>query len=248
LISYIEHIPKLLIRNTMKEVLIGIQARSTSTRLPAKCYELIAGTPTIDRVIDVCKKSAAHMTNYSKIKCTTSVALLVPEGDEVGKGRADVLRIEGGEDDVLGRYAMAQEKYNPDFMVRITGDCPLHDPRIISKHISVCVGHGADYVLNCDERVRTYPDGHDVEVLSARLWKFLFEKVESPEDAEHVTSYLRDNTPDWALTEHVHMETDQSHLKISVDTDEDLSFVRTYHQVYNDKLNKTKNLYGRIVR
>jgi spore coat polysaccharide biosynthesis protein SpsF len=108
-------------------VLIGIQARSTSTRLPRKCFEPLGGKRLLDHVIDSCHRAERYVNkNTYKNNYSASTALLIPEGDPLKKGFGSQVNIvEGPEDDVLTRYAIAVEKYKPDYICRITGDCPL---------------------------------------------------------------------------------------------------------------------------
>jgi spore coat polysaccharide biosynthesis protein SpsF (cytidylyltransferase family) len=55
-------------------------------------------------------------------------------------------------------------------------------------------------------------------------------------DREHVTTLLRSDPPPWAETANMVSYMDQSHLKLSVDTEEDLLFVRTYHDILTQKV------------
>lgn len=232
----------------MQEILIGIQARSNNSRLPGKCRELIAGLPMLDRVIIACKQSATFVTNGPG-RFNVSVCLLVPEGDSLARDYKDrVLVIEGSEDDVLSRYYLAQNRHNPDYMVRVTSDCPMIPPPIISKHIVSAAKFQYDYVSNVDPEVRTSPDGYDVEVISKRLLDWVNENAKSPYDREHVTTYIRTHKPSWAKNAHIIGRTDQSHLKLSVDTQEDLSFVRTYFNILNNKVNTAKNTADGVFR
>ena len=43
----------------------------------------------------------------------------------------------GAESNVLKRYYDASKKYNADIIVRITGDCPLVDYKIVDEFIKV---------------------------------------------------------------------------------------------------------------
>ena len=64
------------------------------------------------------------------------MALLVPKGDPLAKEfQGRVMVFEGPEDDVLARYANAVNGTHPDFIVRVTGDCPFIPPYIISTHV-----------------------------------------------------------------------------------------------------------------
>lgn len=228
-------------------VLIGIQARSTSERLPKKCYEPLGNKRMLDHVIDACKRAAQYSNKYTyKKNYTVSVALLIPEGDSIKRGFAGSCDIvEGPEFDVLTRFAVAANHYNPDYICRITGDCPLIPSYVISKHISLAVVGGYDYVSNVDDACRLALDGIDCEVISSELLAWLCGNAESDFDREHVTTLARSNPPIWAKRAFTASHFDHSTLKLSVDTKEDLEAVRTHYELVGKKLQVAEKLYGR---
>lgn len=227
----------------MSKVVIGIQARTNNTRLPGKCQMEINGKTMLEWVIGAAQKSANYLNNGSwGIKVT--VALLVPVSDpliERYHRRRDLDLITGPELDVLSRYHMAMEQLKPDLMVRITSDCPLLPPFIISKHINIADKYNYDYVSNVNPTVRMAPDGWDCEVMSAEMLEWVNKTATKPEDREHVTTIIRDNPPKWAKIANVLGHAEFSHLKLSVDTNEDLEFVRTYQKICSDKIEKAKS-------
>lgn len=231
----------------LTSVLIGIQARSTSTRLPKKCFEPIGGKRLLDHVIEACNRAAKYSNRFTYRKnYTTDIALLIPEGDPIKRGfmsQAEI--VEGPELDVLTRFEKAQRKFNADFVCRITGDCPLIPPFVISKHISLAVVGGYDYISNVDEECRLSLDGIDCEVMSKKMLKWLFENARTAEEREHVTIKARTDPPSWAKRGFTASFFDQSHLKLSVDTKEDLERVRESYDRVGKKLQRAEKLYGR---
>ncbi len=217
-----------------KSILIGIQARSGSTRLPRKAFETIGGKWMLDHVIDACKKSAGFLSRDVGVK--TRVVVLTPKDDPIAaafKSRCDV--IQGPEQDVLARYLLALEEHEPDYMVRITGDCPLIPSFVISRIISLALKHAYDYIGNGDDRFRTSLDGVDCEVISSKLLEEVGRLAVSKEDREHVTTLIRRDTPSWARIGHVMNHFDHSGQKLSVDTPEDLDRVRKVYDSGEDK-------------
>jgi spore coat polysaccharide biosynthesis protein SpsF len=229
----------------MQRVLIGIQARSGSTRLPRKAFELISGKMMLDRVIDSCKKAAPRINNSNGGALCAKIVVLTPTGDPVArefKSRCEVF--EGPEHDVLRRYALAAEKFDPAFIVRITGDCPMIPPPVISKLVSMAYINCYDYVSNVDERFRTALDGADCEVISRRLLSAMDELAVSDFDREHVTPLARRSPPEWAKIGCVVNDFDHSHLKLSVDTPEDLERVRTAYEKASEKHRQAVLTFG----
>jgi spore coat polysaccharide biosynthesis protein SpsF (cytidylyltransferase family) len=232
----------------LTSVLIGIQARSTSQRLPKKCFEPIGNKRMLDHVIEACQSAAKYSNKYTyRTNYTVQIALLIPEGDIIRRAftGSQVDIIEGPEFDVLTRFMAAQTKYQADYVCRITGDCPLIPPFVISKHISLAVVGKYDYVSNVDEACRLSLDGIDCEVLSSRMLTWLNMNADGPLDREHVTTLARSHPPIWSKRGFTASYFDHSHLKLSVDTPEDLDAVRKEYDRVGKKLQTAERLYGR---
>jgi len=221
----------------MAEVLIGIQARSTSTRLPGKALEYVDRLTVTESVLDAGKSAVAYLNRKTtRSDIHAYVVLLIPYGDPLRGAMSGNLVLEGPEDDVLSRYIRAYKEFNPNYIVRLTGDCPLIAPSIISKHINIAVMDEKDYVSNVWEDMRTYVDGLDVEVISARALLWLDEQATEKTDREHVTTYLRKNPPSWLKVGTVLAHIDLGDIKLSVDTPEELETVRKNRVGLNKKI------------
>lgn len=233
--------------SALTNVLIGIQARSTSSRLPRKCFELIGNKPLIQHVIERCEKASEYINKTPfHFPVRARVALLVPEGDELetyGDNRISI--VSGPEQDVLSRYGKAAELFKPDYIVRITGDCPLIPPFLITKHVKLALLNSYDYVSNVEETARTAVDGHDCEVFSKAMLEFLLIEAKEASDREHVTTYARRLKPRWARFGNVIGYLDLSHMKLSVDTLEDLERVREEYKKTEDALLQAWKLHGK---
>jgi len=230
------------------EVLIGIQARSTSTRFPRKIYENIGGKRVLDWVIDAAKSSAKHSMKYSgQFPMRCQVAILHPENDHevinAFKG-SGCLMVGGDEFNVLDRFIKAQKLINADYVVRLTSDCPLILDFMITKHINVAVRNSYDYVSNVDDKCRTVADGFDCEVMSRKMVKWLEDNAVSESDKEHVTTLIRNQKPHGYRRAMVMPKLDSSHMKISLDTPEDLDVIRNYFENKSHKQREAQRLYG----
>ena len=211
--------------------LIAIQARSTSERLPNKINEKI-GEKTILQHVLSSAKSAQKYLNSQTDKIEARVALLIPEGDQPARDNIQdkgVDLIEGSEHDVLSRYFKALKAFPSDYVIRITGDCPLLPDYIISKFALLARKQNYDYLSNCFEDSRTAFDGMDCEVISARVLYWLEAQVSEALDREHVTTYFRRSPPEWAKIGAIVGFWNNSDLKLSVDTEEDLERVRLHY-------------------
>lgn len=226
-------------------VSVGIQARSTSSRFPRKMHAYIHRSTVLDHVLDSVNEAACYINRWGKKGILVDVTLLVPEGDEIIRRVRNVAIIEGSEDDVLSRYAALQKSRNADYVVRITGDCPLIPSFIISKLINIAALNAYDYVSNVDERCRTTPDGFDCEVISKKLLCWADETAREPGDREHVTTLMRRDPPKWCRSGTVVNFLDLSHLKLSADTEDDLKRIREEHAKVERAFNVAVQAFGR---
>ena len=71
--------------------------------------------------------------------------------------------------DVAGRFKEVLDEYRFDGFVRVCGDSPLIDQRLIDKGIRIFRRSGFDIVTNVSPK--TFPKGQSVEVLSTDTFK-----------------------------------------------------------------------------
>lgn len=206
-----------------------------SSRLPGKVLMDIAGQTMLSQVVMRLRR-AKHIEEI--LVATTDQ----PADDAIVAEcrKADVKVSRGDQADVLDRYYRAAQLSKADVVVRITSDCPLIDPGLTDQTIARFLEAGPDYASNA--LVRTYPRGLDTEVMSfdalARTWR----KAQKPYEREHVTPYIYEHPEEFKLLP-VTGEVDFSHHRWTVDTPEDLDFVRA---VYN-RLKATPDFAGREI-
>ena len=197
-------------------VLAIVQARMSSTRFPGKVMKEVGSKPLIEILLNRLSKSQ----KIDKIILATSINkqddILTKCVTQLGYG---VYR--GSEDDVLDRYYQAAKPFQPEIVVRITGDCPLIDPVLVDAVIDKFLETQADYASNIDPP--TYPDGLDTEVFKFNLLETSFYKAKSSLDREHVTTYIR-NKKDYKKVSLVH-EKDLSSERWTVDEPEDYEVI-----------------------
>lgn len=207
-----------------------IQARMGSTRLPGKVLMDLGGDTMLARCVD--RTCRAQILDEVVVATTGQLADEIIVDLCIMRGWSYFV---GSERDVLDRYYRAAMEYQADAVVRITSDCPLIEPVIIDQTVRKFLSHQPtiDYVSNIYP-YRTFPKGLDVEVMRfdtlARAWR---EDI-SPTWREHVTQYIQ-RTPDLFRTLTIANTVDYSHLRWTVDTPEDLVFVRrVYDHFGND--------------
>lgn len=194
----------------------------SSTRLPGKVLAEVLGKPLLFYVVE--RARACKLLDEVLVATTDKV----PDDMVAYFCREEGIPFfRGDPDDVLKRYADAARSCNADIVVRITADCPLIDPMIIGSVIEEFKKGQCDYATNVLDR--TYPRGLDVEVFGRDLLEKLERTVYDPEDREHVTRYIFCHQTEFRIGSVTNGE-DLSRHRWTVDTPEDLLFVRT---VYN---------------
>lgn len=199
-----------------------LQARISSTRLPGKVLKPILGVPMLQRQIE----RLCHVRLFDNLVVATSADDSdTPVAELCGELNIDCFR--GSLDDVLDRYYRAVQSQAADTVVRLTGDCPLADPDVISGCIEYFLRHDYDYVSNCMER--TYPVGLDVEVFRFDCLRQAWEDARLPSEREHVTPFIK-NHPERFSIGHFRNHTDLSHHRWTVDEAEDFEFVSAVYR------------------
>ncbi len=201
-------------------VLAIIQARMGSTRLPGKMLmPIVNGKGALELMLERVSKAGS----LDKVIVATTTA----ENDDKFVELCDNLGFEvfrGSRDDVLDRYYQAADFFGkPDVIVRLTGDCPLHEPAVIDKVVRFFLDSDFDYVCNTDPP--TYPDGLDCEVFSFAALEKAWLNAALESEREHVTPYIRKN-PAIFKKGNVKNEKDLSSKRWTLDNEEDLQFIK----------------------
>ena len=147
----------------MKIVAI-VQARVGSTRLPGKVLKRLVKKS----VIEILLARLSRSEFISEVCVATSKKrendILSTEVQRLGY---NVFR--GSEKNVLQRFYKAAEATSAEVIVRITGDCPAIDPKVVDSVINLFFKHEVDYASNINPP--TFPDGLDVEVFTMNALK-----------------------------------------------------------------------------
>lgn len=149
----------------MSKVLVGIQARSASTRLPGKIFLPLGTSTVLESVYHQCyvAKFPEWITQYD-------VKVLGPTDDdklvEFCKEKCLPYAL-GSHEDLVERYFTCSEGY--DAIVRVTSDCPL----IPTWMVEMVLTHleKFDYVTNVNPR--SFPDGFDCQAMKTAAYRFI---------------------------------------------------------------------------
>ena len=201
-------------------IVVIVQARMGSSRLPNKVMKEVLDKPLIAYLLD--RVSQAKRVDGIVLATTTK-----SEDDELAKYvnsiGYDVFR--GSEDDVLSRYYEAFKSVksadNSNAIVRITGDCPLIEHRLIDKVVEKYTNEDMDYVALSPD----FAEGLDVEIFSETLLNKAFNKAKLPSEREHVALFFHNNSKLFKMSR-VENNVDDSSYRITIDETEDFVVVK----------------------
>lgn len=197
----------------------------TSTRLPGKVLMKINGRSLLEYHLDRLQK-----TGFRIIIATT-----INSADDAVCELAENMKLDfyrGSELNVLERFYNAAKTFKLQYIIRVTSDCPLIDP--------VLIRNGAEQYLNGDDEnvylsnsiERTYARGFDFEIFSFSSLKEAYENAKDQSDLEHVTPFIWKNKSGKIKIRHFKQEADNSNLRVTVDTPEDLELIRQLIENY----------------
>lgn len=191
-----------------------------SSRLPGKVLLEIEGQSMLARVVG---RAGRARTIDRVIVATTTRPQDDPLAEHARALGVDVFR--GEEDDVLDRYYRAAAEYALDVVVRITSDCPLLDPDLTDAVVRLLLDAKGpvDYAANTLRR--TYPRGLDVEAVPFATLERVWREAVSFHERAHVFPYLYEH-PELFHMAGTADAVDRSEMRWTVDTAEDLAFVR----------------------
>jgi spore coat polysaccharide biosynthesis protein SpsF (cytidylyltransferase family)/aryl-alcohol dehydrogenase-like predicted oxidoreductase len=195
--------------------LVVVQARLSSTRLPAKALLPIAGLPSVV----LCTLRAAN--SGLPVLLATSIE---PSDDAIVRVAAEhgIRCHRGAHDDVLTRFATATDHLPAgSTIVRLTADNVLPDGNFVEDLIRQYQASGAGYLGTASPQ-DGLPYGMSGEVFSIEALRRAREHATSASDREHVTPWIR-RTERAVRAKFASVRPYWSRLRCTMDTIEDYS-------------------------
>lgn len=187
-------------------IVVVVQARIGSSRLPGKVLLPVAGAPLLQRMLE--RVLAAEQPD--DICVATTLASEDAPIRELARAVC-VPVVSGHPTDLLDRHLQAGCETRADVVVKIPSDCPLIDPAVIDRVLSrfrECAGD-VDFVTNLHPP--SWPDGNDVEVMPMSVLEMAWREAARPLEREHTTPFIWERPDRFRL------------LNISSDLGQDLS-------------------------
>jgi spore coat polysaccharide biosynthesis protein SpsF len=164
-----------------------IQARICSTRLPGKTLfklPFASDTTSLEQIIRRVKKCI----KIGQIILATSIN----RSDDIIEAfskKLGVVFFRGNEDNVLERYYLCAQKYNIKHIVRLCGDSPFIDNKLIDQYLTIHLEHNNDYTGTMN-----FPIGTNTEIFSFDALEKAYKDSKEKTEQEHVTPFIRNNT------------------------------------------------------
>ena len=167
----------------MFRIVLIIQARMGSTRLPGKTILPLAGEPLLSRIIE----------RLHRCRKLSDIVLAIPDSPEndilaeiAAQNNTECFR--GSEDDLIERYYQTASYMQADFIVRFPADNPIPEPseidRIIDHHLKL---KRPGFSTNIQQIYRSgYPNGVGAEIFDFHLLKEVRNSALTDSQREHI--------------------------------------------------------------
>jgi spore coat polysaccharide biosynthesis protein SpsF (cytidylyltransferase family)/aryl-alcohol dehydrogenase-like predicted oxidoreductase len=206
-----------------------IQARTSSSRLPAKALLPVAGYPS---AVLAALRAANHQH---------TTILAIPDDacdDELARqAQNHGLKVfRGPQHDVLGRYYLACSSLPNDCaVVRLTADNVIPDGQFVAELTAAFASAGTDY-MHTESSATGLPYGLGGEIFTAAALRRAHREATSPGDREHVGPWIKRNCSTAVYRPRVLEGDDYSYLRCTIDDEEDYRRIQKLFDPVGDAL------------
>jgi len=202
-----------------------IQARCGSSRFPDKILKKLDKRNSVELIIDKLKK--IKLINNIVIATTNK------KKDKILKKIAkdnEIHSFLGSEKNVYSRFVKINKIFNPDYIIRVTSDCPLIENDLIKKGLSKLQNFKYDYVSNINPP--TFPDGLDFEIFKASIIDKIPDDLLTEYDKEHVTPIIKKVSK---TSHNIVNKKNLSKLRLTLDNKSDLNELKKVLNLFKKK-------------
>lgn len=216
-------------QDTVKIVIV-VQARMSSSRLPGKVLLPILGKSLLYRMVERLQMISHRATVVIATSTDHRDDLIVTEAAQIG-----VPCYRGSLDNCLDRHYQAGKQHGADVVIKIPSDCPLIDPAIIDEVLDFYFEHQGDYDFVSNLHPATFPDGNDVEIMTMPCLEKTWREATRPLELEHTTPYIWENPDRFKIanvTWSTGLDYSMSH-RFTIDYPDDYRFIsRVFEELY----------------
>ncbi len=211
-------------------IVLIIQARMGSTRLPGKSMLYLAGAPLVGRILE----------RVNKVRGIDHIILATTD-----KNKDDVLEklagdynvncFRGSENDLVDRYYQCAKLFKANVVLRLPADNPCPEPSEYERLLQYHLESKNDFSSNiCNFMNNGYPDGIGVEAFSYKSLVKIWENERRPHNREHVAlnyyDYINDKVPEESSfsvgTVKCPKKLSRPDIVLDVNTEEDYHFMK----------------------
>jgi spore coat polysaccharide biosynthesis protein SpsF len=186
----------------------------SSRRFPGKVLAPFRGRPIIWHVLD---RVAQALPDLKRTVVTSTDPSDDPLVAYLGSLGADCFR--GPLDDVLDRFRLAAHARSARWLLRVCADSPLLDERVLH---AVVAAREPNLDLVTTTAPRTFPKGHNAELIDVAVLDALDAAELEDADREHVTRFLHRHPERFHIKNVESGDPSLAALELAVDTLEDL--------------------------
>ena len=198
-----------------------IQARCGSTRLPNKVLKDLCGKPALQRMIERVQRSKM----VDEVMVVTSIERnnlpILKLCSELGV-RVGI----GSENDVLDRFYQTVKLLRPEYIIRLTADCPCFDADLLDMALSE-MDEDTDYMGMLSE---SFADGLDLEIIKYSALEKSWKEATHSFEREHVTQYIVRHPETFKLQDFKSPIGDFGENRWTVDESEDFEVVQRIYE------------------
>lgn len=206
--------------------LVIIQARCGSSRLPAKVLKDIEGKTALEQMLGRVSRSK----NIDEIMVATTINREDLAIVKLVSGLGYRVFV-GSSDDVLDRYYQAARLVQPEYVVRLTSDCPLFDWRLLDEAIDELDPESDDLCSYTE----TFPDGEDLEIIKFSALEEMWKNAKLASEREHVTLYVKKRPDQYKLQNYECKLGNLKSERWTLDEAEDLDVIRAIYAHFSPR-------------
>jgi spore coat polysaccharide biosynthesis protein SpsF len=196
------------------EIHVFIQARMSSRRFPGKVLAPFRGRPIIWHVLD---RVASALPELPRVVLTSTDPSDDPLAAYLAQLGADCIR--GPLDDVVERFRLGARARSAAWLLRVCADSPLLDAHVLR---AVIAAHDPALDLVTTTAPRTFPKGHNAELINAATLQALRPEELDAADREHLTRFLHRHPERFRIANVESGDPALALQELAVDTVEDL--------------------------
>lgn len=210
------------------KTIVIIQARMGSTRLKGKILKPVGDSNVLAYVTRRC----LQINGVQEVIVATTT---LSQDDVIATWckENNIRYFRGSENDVLSRFVECAKEYNPDYVMRVTSDCPFVDYEMASEVVELMANEKKEILLVDGE----LPRGLAVELIAYQALLRINEVGKEVRHREHVTYYAYEFANEFeSVTYKASTNRNASNLRITLDTEEDYEVIYKVAQHFNNPL------------